>query len=124
MDIFGIGPLELFFIILLVIIIFGPKDIQKASKTAGAWLRKVVQSDLWKTVNQASRKIRTLPNDLMREAGIDEIKQTIAPLQSELRQIDAAARMSGPRAAASRGREIPPASAPSPTTESQEEPKE
>ena len=92
MDIFGIGPLELFFIILLAIIIFGPKDIQKAGKTAGTALRKLVQSDTWKTVTQASRKIKTLPNDLMREAGVDELKKTIAPLQSDLKKIQAASR--------------------------------
>ena len=92
MEIFGIGPLELLFIALLAIIIFGPKDLQKAGRTLGQWLRKLVQSDTWKTVTQASRKIKTLPNDLMREAGMEEVQQTIAPLQAELRKVRAAGR--------------------------------
>ena len=32
MNIFGIGPLEIVFILILVIIIFGPKDLEKAGK--------------------------------------------------------------------------------------------
>ena len=58
MDIFGIGPLELVFIFLLILIIFGPRDIQKAGKTIGQSLAKVVRSDTWKTITQASKKLK------------------------------------------------------------------
>ena len=78
MDFLGIGPLELFFIILIILIIFGPKDLLKASKTIGSSLRKLVKSDTWKMVTQTSRKLRNLPNEMMREAGMEE-EETILP---------------------------------------------
>jgi Sec-independent protein translocase protein TatA len=63
MELFGIGPLELIFIILLALVIFGPKDLQKAGKTMGKWLYKLTQSDMWKTITQASKKLKTLPGE-------------------------------------------------------------
>jgi Sec-independent protein translocase protein TatA len=88
MNIFGIGPLELIFILLLALLIFGPRDLEKAGKTLAQTLLKIIRSDTWRTVSQASRKLKTLPNELLREAGIDELKQTIAPLDKDLQNID------------------------------------
>lgn len=72
MDILGIGPLELFFIILIALIIFGPNDIVKATRTMGKFLRNVVKSDGWRAFQQASKGMKDLPTTLMREAGLEE----------------------------------------------------
>jgi sec-independent protein translocase protein TatB len=74
MEIFGVGPSELVFIVIIALIILGPKDMQKAGKTIGKFLRDVVTSDGWKMFQQTSRELRTLPNRLMREAN-DELNQ-------------------------------------------------
>jgi sec-independent protein translocase protein TatB len=74
MEIFGIGPSELVFIVIIALIILGPKDMQKAGKTIGKFLRDIVTSDGWKMFQQTSRELRTLPNRLMREAN-DELNQ-------------------------------------------------
>ena len=87
MELFGIGPMELLFIFLLVLIIFGPKDIQKAGKTLGRELNKLVKSDTWKTINQASQRIRTLPNELMREAGLEELQNQGKAIQAQANDI-------------------------------------
>jgi sec-independent protein translocase protein TatB len=68
MEFLGVGPSELIFIFLIAIIILGPKDMQKAGKTIGKWMRDIVTSDGWKIFQQTSREIRTLPTRLMREA--------------------------------------------------------
>jgi sec-independent protein translocase protein TatB len=75
MEIFGIGPQELFFIVLIAIIVLGPKDMQKAGKTVGRWLNGFMRSDGWKAFQRASREIRNLPTNLMREANLDELKE-------------------------------------------------
>jgi Sec-independent protein translocase protein TatA len=77
MDILGIGPLELFFILIIALVILGPQDMAKAGRSIGRLLRKIVTSQEWRTVNQASREFRTLPNRLMREAGIEDLKKEI-----------------------------------------------
>ena len=68
MEILGIGTSELLFIVIIAIIILGPKDMQKAGKTIGKWLRNIITSDGWKIFQQTSRELRTLPNKLIREA--------------------------------------------------------
>jgi len=80
MDFLGIGPLELIFILLIALIIFGPNDIVRAGKTLGSFMRKVVRSDGWRAFQQASKGMRDLPTTLMREAGLDE---------EDLRQVQA-----------------------------------
>jgi Sec-independent protein translocase protein TatA len=75
MEIFGIGVNELIFVFIIALIVLGPKDMQKAGKTVGRWLRGIVTSDGWKVFQQTSRELRTLPNRLMREANqeLDQI---------------------------------------------------
>jgi Sec-independent protein translocase protein TatA len=89
MNIFGIGPLEIVFILILVIIIFGPKDLEKAGKTIGKTLYQLIRSDTWKTINQTSREIKNMPNRLMREAGLDELqkmtKENLASIDNTIR---------------------------------------
>ena len=74
MEFLGVGPSELFFIIIIALIILGPKDMQKAGKTLGKWMRDIVTSDGWKMFQQTSRELRTLPNRLMRDAN-EELNQ-------------------------------------------------
>jgi Sec-independent protein translocase protein TatA len=93
MEFLGIGPLELLFIFLLALIILGPKDMEKTGKSIGRGLTKLVKSDTWKTIRQASDKVRTLPTELMREAGIEELKQSldsgvIQPTKNTLKSLD------------------------------------
>jgi sec-independent protein translocase protein TatB len=75
MEIFGIGPQELFFIVLIAIIVLGPKDMQKAGKTVGRWLNQVMRSDGWRAFQRASKEIRNLPTNLMREANLEELQK-------------------------------------------------
>ena len=72
MDFLGIGPLEIIFILIIALIIFGPNDIVRAGKTLGSFMRKVVSSDGWRAFQQASKGMRDLPTTLMREAGLEE----------------------------------------------------
>src|SRR5512139_2928354 len=101
MEIFGIGPQELFFIVLIAIIVLGPKDMQKAGKTVGRWLNQLMKSDGWRAFQRASREIRNLPTNLMREANLEELQK----MDREIRNtID-------PRPPVSRTPQQPPANA-------------
>jgi sec-independent protein translocase protein TatB len=82
MEFLGIGPAELVFIVIIALIILGPRDMQKAGRTLGKWMRRVVTSDGWRLFQQTSREIQTLPNRLMREAALDELKE----MQKDIRE--------------------------------------
>jgi len=85
MEILGIGPSELIFIIVIALIVLGPKDMQKAGKNIGQFLNRLVKSDGWKAFQQTSRELRNLPTNLMREANMDlsdtekEIRKAMKP---------------------------------------------
>jgi Sec-independent protein translocase protein TatA len=83
MDFLGIGPLEILFILVISLIIFGPKDIVKAGQSTGRFLRKLITSPGWRSVQQTSRDLRNLPNRLIREAGLEEIQEDM----DEIRKI-------------------------------------
>lgn len=84
MDILGIGTSELIFILLIAIIILGPKDMQKAGKTIGRWLNQFVRSDGWKALQRASKEIRNIPTTLMREANIEQLKDMDQDLRNAI----------------------------------------
>ena len=82
MDILGIGPLELLFVVIIALIVLGPKDMAKAGRSIGRFLRTIMMSETWQVVRQASNEIRGLPNRLIREAGVDEFKNGIPSMNS------------------------------------------
>ena len=87
MDILGIGPLEFVFILLIALIVLGPNDMVKAGRTIGRLLRKLVTSPGWQMVQQTSKDIRYLPNKLMREAGLEELKDKMPTSQQITKDI-------------------------------------
>jgi hypothetical protein len=52
----------------------------KAGRTLGRMMRKVVTSDAWREIT----RLRTLPNQLMREAGLEEGLKELNDIQKEL----------------------------------------
>ena len=95
MNFLGIGPLELIFILLIAIIVVGPRDLSKTARTLGQYLNRLYRSEAWRTLTDASRTLRTLPNRLAREAALEELdevgrsmEQTKQDLSKELSAID------------------------------------
>lgn len=73
MNLFDIGIPEILFILLLALIIFGPKDLQKTGRALGKWLNSLVRSDTWRVLRETSKGLSNLPSRLMREANLEEI---------------------------------------------------
>ncbi|MGE5123773.1 MAG: hypothetical protein ACM3H7_04595 [Acidobacteriaceae bacterium] len=95
MEILGIGPLELLFILLIALIVLGPGDIVKAGHSLGRFMRRVITSPEWRTVQKASRELRYLPNRLMREANMEDLSKDMADinkigstLSSEVKKVE------------------------------------
>jgi Sec-independent protein translocase protein TatA len=96
MEFLGIGPLEFVIVILLVLIVFSPKDLAKGGRMLGRWINQLNQSDTWKSVRRVSQEMQDLPNRLAREAQLeelDDLKQGISLDESD----SAASRSPAPR---------------------------
>jgi len=102
MEILGVGMQELIFIVIIALIVLGPKDMQKAGKTIGRWLNQLIRSDTWKLFQQTSSELRNLPRNLIKEANM-EMQETERELRRTVDQID-------PRSTRSVASSTPPAS--------------
>lgn len=117
MEILGIGAPELIFILIIALIVLGPRDMQKAGRTIGRWLNQMVHSDSWKVFQKTSAELRNLPRNLMRDANME-----VAEVERDLRnaidpRIDAASAAekkppAAPRTTAPPRREYPAAGEP------------
>jgi sec-independent protein translocase protein TatB len=96
MEILGIGAPELIFILLIAIIVLGPKDMQKAGRTIGRWLNQLIRSDGWKVFQRTSAELRNLPRNLMREANM-EMAEMERDLRNAIDPRDPASRSASPR---------------------------
>lgn len=87
MDIFGIGPLEFLFVLILILLVAGPKDIGKGARALGRGLNRLYRSANYQMVRRVSQEIRNLPARLAEEAQLEELKE-VAQLK-ELKEAEA-----------------------------------
>lgn len=79
MEIFGIGPLELVLIVVVAIIVLGPKEMMTSAQKAATWLKKLRKSDIWAT----TKEVMDIPNQVMKETGLDKEIQEIQSLTNK-----------------------------------------
>ena len=83
MQILGIGPLEFLFILVIMILVLGPRGMIKAARESGKFIRKVTRSPLWAEIVGTSREVRNLPAKIIKDAGIqdeiDELRRSTMP---------------------------------------------
>jgi Sec-independent protein translocase protein TatA len=84
MEILGIGIPELLFIVLLILILFGPKEMVKTGRTLGRWLNQMVNSPTYKLLTRTGSELKNLPRNLMREANLDEYQQDIRTIGEDV----------------------------------------
>ncbi len=79
MEFLGIGPLELLVVVLIAIVVIGPRDIGNTARSIGRMLNRMYKSEAWKTLLAASTEVRNLPNRLAREAELEELEKLANP---------------------------------------------
>jgi sec-independent protein translocase protein TatB len=94
MEIFNVGPLELLLIIIIALVVLGPKEMVNTTRRIGKWVSKVVRSPYWAELMRTSKEIRDLPNKIVREAGLeDEAKEIRASLRDVNTDLNRAANL-------------------------------
>jgi len=75
MNIFGIGPLEIVFVLIIGILVLGPDGMIEAGRKLGRFMRSIIHSTWWKNVRQGVTEIQHLPQRLIREAELEELNE-------------------------------------------------
>ncbi len=86
MEILGIGLPEISVVVLLALILLGPKDMIKAGQTIGRSLRKFIMSPTWQAMRETGKEIQQIPTKLMREAGLEELKEMEKEIRTDTQQ--------------------------------------
>lgn len=90
MDFFGVGWLELFFVLIIILLVAGPKDIERGAKGLGRLINRMNHSPTYMAVRRASNELRNLPARLAREANLEELKelsQEVKQVKEEVQQV-------------------------------------
>jgi len=87
MDFLGVGPMELVFIIIIALVLIGPRDIGKTARSLGRFLNRLYKSDTWRMLLDTSRTLRHLPERLAREAALEELNLA---REAAIEELDAA----------------------------------
>jgi len=75
MEFLGIGLPELVFILVIILLVVGPKDLQRTTRELGRWLNRLNQSGNFKVLQRASEELRNLPQRLVEEAQLEELEE-------------------------------------------------
>ena len=87
MNIFGIGTLEIIFVLIIGILVLGPEGMIEAGRKLGKFLRSIIKSNWWQNVRKGISEIQYLPQRLMREAELEELNELRDLTRTELPSI-------------------------------------
>ncbi len=90
MEFLGISPVELIVILVILFLVLGPQDLVKLGGTLGRTIRNLRQSGTWRSIQDARRQLRDLPDQLAKEAGYEDVKSVSKELREEIKETKAA----------------------------------
>ena len=88
MEILGIGFPELVFILIVALIVMGPKDMEKTGRALGRWLNSIVTSPNWRAIKNVSKELQNMPTRWMREANMERDMEQIGKIGREIGKIN------------------------------------
>ncbi len=68
MNIFGIGPLEIVFVLIIGILVLGPEGMIEAGRKLGKFMRSIIKSTWWQNIRKGVSEIQYLPQRLMQRS--------------------------------------------------------
>jgi Sec-independent protein translocase protein TatA len=86
MELLGVGPLEFILVLVIVLLLFSPKDIVGGARNLGRSLNRLYKSDTYRVVQKTSEELRDLPNRLAQEAMLEDLEKLPEELNQEIRQ--------------------------------------
>jgi Sec-independent protein translocase protein TatA len=77
MNILGIGIPELIIIFIVAMIVLGPGNMVKTATQASAAIKKLLNSEMWRSMVNSTKEIRTIQGQIMKETGLPETIQSL-----------------------------------------------
>ncbi len=88
MRILNIGIREVILLLLIMLILFGPKQMQENARKLAQTIRRFVRSDAWRTFLGMYDDVNAIKDEVIRESGIREVQDSLRGVNRELSSID------------------------------------
>lgn len=88
MRILNIGIREVILLILIMLILFGPRQMQENARKLAQTIRRFVRSDAWRTFLGIYDDVNAIKDEVIRESGIREVQDSLRGVNRELSSID------------------------------------
>ena len=95
MRIFNIGIREVLLLLVIMLILFGPKQMQENARKFAQTIRRIVRSDTWRTFLGMYDDVNAIKDEVIRESGIREVQDSLRGVNRELINIDKDLRKNG-----------------------------
>ncbi|MEE4195371.1 MAG: twin-arginine translocase TatA/TatE family subunit [Anaerolineae bacterium] len=86
MKIFNFGIPEFLVLLVLMIVVLGPERMIEGARSLGRTVYKITHSEVWSSIWQTSREIRSMPKKIVEETGLEESLADIQATGEELQK--------------------------------------
>lgn len=88
MRFFNVGIREIIFLLVIMLILFGPKQMQENARNLARGIRKIVRSDTWRSFLGLVDDVNTIKDQVIRESGIQEVQDSLRSVTHQVNTID------------------------------------
>lgn len=88
MRIFNVGIREVLLLLVIMLILFGPNQLQENARKFARGIRRFVHSDTWRTFLGIYDDVNTIKDQVIRESGIQEVRDSLRGVNRDLQNFN------------------------------------
>ncbi|MBQ6503359.1 MAG: twin-arginine translocase TatA/TatE family subunit [Flexilinea sp.] len=88
MRIFNVGIREVILLLVILLILFGPRQLQENARKTAQAIRRFVRSDTWRSFLGIYDDVNNIKEEVIRESGIREVQDSLRGINRQLSGID------------------------------------
>ena len=88
MRIFNVGIREVLLLLLIMLLLFGPRQMQENARKLAKGIRRLVRSDTWRTFLGLYDDMNNIKEEVIRESGIREVQDSLRGVNRQLNDLD------------------------------------
>lgn len=88
MRIFNVGIREILLLMLILLILFGPRQLQENARKLARSIRSFLRSDAWRSFLGVYDDVNNIKDQVIRESGIQEVRDSLRGINRQLDDLD------------------------------------
>ena len=88
MRIFNVGIREVILLLVIMLVLFGPRQMQDNARKMAQGIRRFVRSDTWRTFLGLYDDVNNIKDQVIRESGIRDVQDSLRGVNRQLYDLD------------------------------------